>query len=120
MAKHNFLVERYQITLGDHPKAFGGVEVRPRGVVACFGEFLRLIYYFLPEGAEAPAAMWSEDARLCVVFLPTDAMPAFVDLLRNEKPIYGNIDTDLPGDAFISTLHEPVGEEEKGGGFFRR
>jgi hypothetical protein len=66
MAKHNFF--------------FGGIEVRPRGVVACFGEFLRLIYYFLPEGAEAPAAMWSEDARLCVVFLPTDAMPAFVDL----------------------------------------
>ena len=108
MAKHNFLVERYQITLGDHPKTFGGVDVRPRGVVACFGEFLRLIYYFLPEGADAPSPMWSEDARL------------FVDLLRNEKPIYGNIDTDLPGDSFISTLHEPVGEEEKSGGFFRR
>ena len=83
MAKHNFLVERYQITLGDHPKTFGGVDVRPRGVVACFGEFLRLIYYFLPEGADAPSPMWSEDARLCVVFLPFGAMPAFVDLLQN-------------------------------------
>ncbi len=47
-------------------------------------------------------------------------MPAFVDMLRNEKPIYGNIDTDAPGDAFISTLHEPVGEEEKSGKLFRR
>ncbi len=120
MAKHNFLVERYQITLGDHPKTFGGAEVRARGVVACFGEFLRLIYYFLPDGVEARDAMWSEDARLCVVFLPFSVMPTFVDLLRNEKPIYGNIDTESPGDAFISTLHEPVGEEEKGCGFFRR
>ncbi len=120
MAKHNFLVERYQITLGEHPKTFGGVEVRTRGVVACFGEFLRLIYYFLPDEVVAPDARWSEDARLCVVFLPFSAMPTFVDLLRNEKPIYGNIDTESPGDGFISTLHEPVGEEEKGGGFFRR
>ncbi|MDP2481888.1 MAG: hypothetical protein Q8W45_01285 [Candidatus Palauibacterales bacterium] len=120
MAKHNFLVERYQITLGDHPKTFGGVEVRPRGVVACFGEFLRLIFYFLPEDAQPANPMWNEDARLCVVFLPFGAMAAFVDMLRNEKPIYGNIDTDLPGDSFVSTLHEPVGEEEKSGGFFRR
>lgn len=119
MAKHNFLVERYQITLGDHPKTFGGTEVRPRGVVACFGEFLRLIFYFLPEDASAPNAMWSEDARLCVVFLPFTAMAQFVDMLRNEKPIYGNIDTDAPGDSFISTLHEPVGEEEKRG-FLKR
>ena len=67
MAKHNFLVERYQITLGDHPKTFGGVEVRPRGVVACFGEFLRLIYYFLPEGAETarPRATMN-GARWCL------------------------------------------------------
>jgi hypothetical protein len=94
MAKHNFMIERYQITLGDHPKTFGGNEVRPRGVVACFGEFLRLIYYFLPDGVTPPESKWSEDARL-------------------------NIDTDSPGDSFISTLHEPVGEEEKGG-LFRR
>ena len=112
MAKHNFLVERYQITLGDHPKTFGGVEVRPRGVVACFGEFLRLIYYFLPEVAAAPPAMWSEDARLCVVFLPTDAMPPFVDMLRNEKPIYAYLNSDRPIANRVYTGQEPVGEEE--------
>ena len=119
MAKHNFMIDRYQITLGDHPKTFAGNEIRPRGVVACFGEFLRLIFYFLPDGMEAPEAKWSEDARLCVTFLPYSGMPPFVDLLRNEKPIYGNIDTEAPGDSFISTLHEPVGEEEKRGLFGR-
>jgi hypothetical protein len=34
MAKHNFLVERYQITLGDHPKTFGGTASWP--VLASF------------------------------------------------------------------------------------
>ncbi len=31
MAKHNFLVDKYQITLGDHSSTWGGVTVtRPR------------------------------------------------------------------------------------------
>jgi hypothetical protein len=115
MAKHHFLVERYQVTLGDHDSTWGGTTVRTRGIVACFGEFLRLLFYFLPEGAATPDPIWIEDARVNVVFMPIKDMAPFVDILRNEKPIYGNIDTEAPGDSFISTLHEPVGEEEKGG-----
>ncbi len=69
--------------------------------------------YFLPGGAAIPDAMWNEDARVAVSFLPISDMAPFVDVLRNEKPIYGNIDTDAPGESYISTLHEPVGEEEK-------
>ncbi len=113
MAKHNFLVEKYQITLGDHSSTWGGVTVTARGIVACFGEHLRVLFYFLPAGAAIPDAMWNEDARVAVTFLPISDMAPFVDVLRNEKPIYGNIDTDAPGESYISTLHEPVGEEEK-------
>ena len=120
MAQHVFQVKKYRVTLGDHVTTWGGTDVRARGVVACFGDHLRLVFFFLPDAETSPKAVWSEDARMACSFLPFTALPAFVDLLRNEKPIYGNIDTDLPGDAFISTLHEPVGEEEKGGGFFRR
>jgi len=119
MAKHNFPVDRYQITLGDHPSTWGGVTVRARGIVACFGEHLRVLFYFLPDGAELPNPIWNEDARVAITFLPIQDMLPFVDMLRNEKPIYGNIDTENPGDSYISTLHEPVGEEEKGGMFKR-
>ncbi|MDT8435263.1 MAG: hypothetical protein RRA92_00785, partial [Gemmatimonadota bacterium] len=116
MAKHNFEVKKYQITLGDHPSTWGGLSVRARGIVACFGDHLRLLFYFLPAGAEMPAPLWNEDARVAVTFLPYDALLPFVDMLRNEKPIYGNIDTENPGDSYVSTMHEPVGEEEKRGG----
>ena len=115
MAKHVFEVKKYRVTLGDHVTTWGGSDMRARGVVACFGEHLRLIFFFLPEGETSPTAVWSEDARMACSFLPFSALPAFVDLLRNEKPITGNIDTESPGESFINTGDEPVGEEERGG-----
>ncbi|MDH3297749.1 MAG: hypothetical protein OEM96_05680 [Gemmatimonadota bacterium] len=115
MTRHVFDVKKYRVTLGDHLTTWGGQDVRARGVVACFGDHLRLVFFFLPEGVSAPAPVWSEDGRMACTFLPFDALPAFVDMLRNEKPITGNIDTDSPGDSFINTGDEPVGEEERGG-----
>ena len=41
-----------------------------------------------------------------------DIMPFWVDMLRNEKPVYGYINTDHPEWTSISTSSEPVGEEE--------
>lgn len=115
MAKHVFEVKKYRVTLGEHVTTWGGVDVRARGVVACFGDHLRLVFFFLPEGVEAPQPVWSADGRMACTFLPFSALPVFVDMLRNEKPITGNIDTESPGDSFINTGDEPVGEEERGG-----
>jgi len=39
-------------------------------------------------------------------------MQNWIDLLRNEKPIYAFFDADNPQWSRISTLSEPVGEEE--------
>ena len=40
--------------------------------------------------------------------------PHFVDILRNEKPLDFEIDTNKK-DFSLLTLHEPVGESEKQG-----
>lgn len=115
MAKHVFEVKKYRVTLGDHVTQWAGCDTRARGVVACFGDHLRLIFYFLPDGENYPDAVWNQDGRLACCFLPFACLDSFVDLLRNEKPITGNIDTDAPGSSFINTGDEPVGEEERGG-----
>jgi hypothetical protein len=112
MAKHTFEVEQYQVTLGDHPTTHGGLTLRSRGTVACHGQHLHLIFHFLEDVSEAPAARWMEDARTGLTFLPYDMMDEFVDLLRWERPIRGCIDTDSPADSYLITEQEPVGEEE--------
>jgi len=39
-------------------------------------------------------------------------MEPFVDLLRNEKPVYAYLNSDIPAWNSIRTTQEPVGEEE--------
>ena len=46
------------------------------------------------------------------IFLPFREMAPFVDLLRNEKPIYAYLNSDPPQWNSLETRQEPVGEEE--------
>ncbi len=48
------------------------------------------------------------------VFLRADKYPAYIDILRNEKPLffYYNFDQDM---MYITTTDEPVGEAELSG-----
>jgi hypothetical protein len=39
-------------------------------------------------------------------------IPIWVDVLRNEKPLFGFIDTARPAATHITTKFEPVGQEE--------
>jgi len=39
-------------------------------------------------------------------------MPLWIDVLRNEKPIFGVIDTAQPSASHITTKVEQIGEEE--------
>ena len=49
--------------------------------------------------------------KIFYIFLRSDKYPAFIDLLRNEKPLFFYYEFD--GDLFyITTSDEPVGEAE--------
>jgi hypothetical protein len=43
------------------------------------------------------------------IFVPFGDLPIYVDILRNEKPVYGRLD---PAGMTLSTSLEPPGEEE--------
>ncbi len=70
----------------------------------------RGILEFYPDGTDIAEA--SEDILNGRIFLrlPISRFTSFVDILRNETPIY--LSYFSPGNAFIQTLHEPIGEEE--------
>jgi hypothetical protein len=111
----HFEIKNYQITLGDRTTSkWSGEDVRARGIVACFGDNQRILFYFMPEGESMPDPIANYGARLVVLFLPFNVMHAYVDILRNEAPIFGNLDLENPEETYISTMHEPVGEGELG------
>ena len=94
---------------------FGGVTARIRGLVRCTGigtadkEDYRLDVYFLSDDSETPAPVVEIDKNSGSIFMPIRDISAFVDILRNEKPIFGHLREDNPQWTSITTTNEPVG-----------
>lgn len=113
MASKSFLIQNYQVALGHGLSAeWNGTEITSRGYIVCHGADHQLIAYFLAADSPVPKPTYEVDEQVGAIFLPFDAMGAFVDLLRNEKPIYAHLDSDNPGSNQIRTTREPVGEGE--------
>jgi hypothetical protein len=113
MAVHTFLVGNYQVALGHAMSAtWGGTTIRARGYVVCYGGDHRFIAYFLTDDSPVPNPVYVVANKVGAIFLPFREMGPFVDLVRNEKPIYAYLNSDRPEWNNIRTSREPVGEEE--------
>ena len=113
MATKRFMVERYSIKLGDALTAtWSGTQIKARGIIACRGGKHRFIAYFLTPDSLIPDPVYIEANRVGAIFLPFEEMNAYVDLVRNEKPIYAYMNSSRPEWNNLSTSEEPVGEEE--------
>ena len=113
MAVKQFLVEEYQVRLGHALDAtFDDSTIRARGIIICFGGDHRFIAYFLTDDSPVPDPFYAQAKRVGVIFLPFRDIGPFVDLLRNEEPIYAYLNSDTPAWNSIRTAEEPVGEEE--------
>ncbi len=94
---------------------FDGVTAKIRGLVRLTGvgsqdnEDYRLDVYFLSEASETPAPVVDLEKNMGSIFMPIRDISAFVDILRNEKPIYGHLRGDNPQWTSVTTTNEPVG-----------
>jgi len=109
----SFPVEKYEITLGHANTAtWSGQTIKARGIVACYGGDHRFIAYFLTDDSPVPNPVYVVQNKVGAIFLPFKEMGPFVDLVRNEKPIYAYLNSDKPQWNSLSTGKEPIGEEE--------
>ena len=88
---------------------------RIRGLVRCNGvgtadkgDF-RLDVYFLAPDSDTPEPQVDISNRRGAIFMPISDIYAFVDILRNEKPIFGHLRGDYPQWTSVTTTNEPVG-----------
>ena len=87
--------------------------VTATGFISFLGEdFMSMNVYFVDDGSPIPDAVLSRDGNVATLFLRSQLMPLWIDVLRNEKPIFGFIDTAQPSASYIATKNEQVGEEE--------
>jgi hypothetical protein len=114
MSTHQFEISSYKISLGDKiTTGFGGRTIMARGIISCRGPGYRIAAYFLSDDSPIPDATTSTQGDWAAIFLPPELMALWIDLLRNERPLYGYINTGIPGLTNLSTSLEPVGESEE-------
>jgi hypothetical protein len=114
MAIKQFVVTSYKIKLGYGMTAtWSGKQIKARGIVAYHGAGgYRFIAYFLKDDSSVPDPVYVVNNKVGAIFLPFNEMGPFVDLVRNEKPIYAYLNDAKPEWNNISSSQEPVGEEE--------
>lgn len=111
-----FEIKRYMVIWRQlEVRDFGTVQARIRGLVRCSGigtsdqQEYRLDVYFLAPDSPVPAPQ--VDIANCrgAIFMEIGDIHAFVDILRNEKPIFGHLRGDHPQWTSVTTTNEPVG-----------
>lgn len=111
-----FQIESYMIILRQREERdFNGVVASIRGIVRCTGtattgdEDYRLDVYFLTADSPTPDPIVDIEARTGAIFLPAEEMRTIIDVMRNEKPLYGHLRGDNPQWTSITSAQEPVG-----------
>ncbi len=115
MPSKTFAVTTYVLNVGHKNTAtWGTTQIQIQGYVACYGEDgSRLIVYGLhPSSPVPPAPVYNVSGNVGAVFVPFTELHNYVDIVRNEKPVYARLDSDHPDWMSLSTSQEPVGEEE--------
>jgi hypothetical protein len=93
-------------------REFEGVEVSIRGIVRCTGDEYSMDVVFFAPGSSYPDPVFDAENKKGYMFMPIEDIAAFVDILRNEKPIFGHLRADRPDWTSVTTTQEPVGEGE--------
>lgn len=110
-----FEIKQYMVIWRQIEKRdFNGIEVKVRGMVRCLGDEYSMDVIFVTDDSEYPDPIIEESEKKAYMFMPVNDMMAFVDILRNEKPIFGHLRDDRPEWTSITTKQEPVGEGEGG------
>jgi len=112
-----FEIKEYMVIFRQlEERDFNGVVAKIRGMVRCTGtgttdkKDYRLDVFFLAEDSPYPEPQINLADNAGAIFFPMADLNTFVDILRNEKPIFGHLRVDNPQWTSVTTSNEPVGE----------
>ncbi|HNR18703.1 MAG TPA: hypothetical protein PKN75_07240 [Bacteroidia bacterium] len=114
MAIKSFEVKSYVINNGFKNSAtWGGVSIKIQGYLVCYSDDgYRFIIYGLHPSSPIAAPTYIPANKVGAIFIPFKELFNYIDLARNEKPVYAYLNSDNPDWNSIKTSTEPVGEEE--------
>lgn len=114
MPRKTFSITHYVYQVGYKNSAtWDGTQILIQGYVACYGSADRFIVYGLHPDSPVPAApVYNVSGNVGAIFVPFSDLSNYVDILRNERPVYATLNSDNPNWMGLRTSAEPIGEEE--------
>lgn len=113
MATFTFQVNTYEIKIAREMNASaGGLSLKFPAYIVCRGAEYHTVIYCLDDTSPVPANTFVPTFKRGTIFIPRWQFEWFVDLLRNEKPVYCYLNSDTPKWNSLYTGPEPVGEAE--------
>ncbi len=112
MTEIKFKITRYSVVLAREMKYPNRVTVRAQ--ITCIGakrDTMRI--FFLHPRSRKPRNTYDSKSKTATMYIEADHYERFIDLLRNERPVYAYIDLVNPDRCRIYTGTEPVGEGEE-------
>lgn len=111
MAIKSFSVTSYGLSIGYKSVVHNNIIYQ--GVLTCQGAGgYRFFVYGLHPSSQRPGPYYNEEIKLGAIFIPFVELHNYIDLVRNEKPVYAHMNSDQPYWNGLSTREEPVGEQE--------
>ena len=111
MAATTFEVLSYDVELTRETEIEPGV--RCCAIVTCHGPAgQQMVLYFVQPGDAVPDNCYDPARGVGSSFLPAEQYLWYVDILRNEKPVFARMHSERPGWNKLFTGAEPVGEGE--------
>lgn len=113
MSSQVFEIKHYMVIWRQSEmREFEGIDVEIRGIVRCIGDEYSMDVIFYGPESRFPEPIFDQENKKGYMFMPISDIMAFVDILRNEKPIFGHLRGDRPDWTSVTTTKEPVGEGE--------
>src|SRR5688500_17737896 len=113
MATKTFEVQYYRVFLGTGIVSNIPITVYLNCLDASANWVYQFTVYFVPDGNSLPAGWYNPVAKSGAMFRPISQMGLFLDLLRNEKPIYASMDDQNPAQGHaLRAYPEAIGEGE--------
>lgn len=115
MASKSFQVASYEVHLGRRMSIGGGILAHFHAHIICQGMHGErfTVYFLTPDSADVDN-FYRVKESWGASFVPASQYEWYVDLLRNEKPVYAYMSEDHPDWNRLFTGSEPVGEGEIG------
>jgi hypothetical protein len=102
MAHLRFIIDRYVVLIArEHNSTVNGLDIRVRAAIFCRGELAEgdaceVTVYVLDDSSPVPDNWVKPDATHGNIFVPRWQFECILDLLRTEKPVGCELNSDEP------------------------